>query len=559
MSVIEVLAAARDLGRLQEIVGTLLRHGLGDVVQRLGMLRPLERAGRVLHWSRLQNLREMATEARVRLALEELGPTFVKFGQLLASRPDLLPATWIAELGQLRQRVTPVDFEELWPDLCADLGAEPDQVFRDLERTSLAAGSIAQVHRARLPSGEAVVLKIRRPGIRAVVEADLRLLERLAEHAAEQLPELRRYRPTTLVRVFARQLRDELDFTHEARNTARLAEQLADDPHVHLPRVFERFTRERLLVLALVEGVSAEEFTAGVRPPDLDPRLLARRGAQALLRMIFVHGHYHADPHPGNLFFGPGSTLTLIDCGMVGHLSARRREEFLGLLVAVFERDERQVTEALLGWAADDQAVDRELLGYEVRSFIDRYHGATLEQVDLSQVLSSISEVVRDNGLFLPTDVSSLIRVFTLVDALGRGLDPQFDLTALAGPLAQNAIREHRSPTRLLNRQLTEISRLLQALPRDSRLLLDRAKRGRLGFEIHHPDLPEFAARVNESANRIAVGLLAAALIVGTAIATTVEGGPRLWGMPVLGLFGFVGSVTVGTLLLWSILRSGRR
>lgn len=556
MSVLDVLSAAADLGRAQEIASTLVRYGLGDLAHRLGLLKPLELASRALGKGEFD---ELTPAARVRCALEELGPTFVKFGQLLAARPDLLAEAWIAELGQLHHQVSPLPFEELLDQLREDLGGEPDELFAELDHEPLAAGSIGQVHRATLTSGEPVALKIRRPGIRAVVEADLRLLERLAELAETELPELRRYKPVALVRLFGRQLRNELDFSQEAHNTQALAAHLADDPHVDVPRVHSELTRERLLVLSFVEGLSAKAWMRGERPEGLDGKLLAERGADAILRMIFVDGSYHADPHPGNVFFQAGSRIVLIDCGMIGRLGDARREEFLGLLVAVFRRDQRAVVERLLAWSQDDDELDRDLLTGDVQAFIDRYHGASLAQIDLAQVLEQISGILRDNGLFLPPDVSSLIRVFALLDALGRQLDPEFDLTERAHPIAERAVREHQSPWRAAERQAAEVAGLLRELPRGAREILDRTRRGQLRFEIQMQRLPEFGDRISESANRLTVGMITSALIVGTSIAMTIEGGPTLLGIPALGLLGFVSSAAVGLALLWAILRSGRR
>lgn len=559
MSMLDMFFAARDLGRLQEIATTFGRHGLGDVVQRLGLVRPLQRAGRALHWSAAEELRAMQTQERVRRALEHLGPTFVKFGQLLATRPDILPPPWIEEFSELHQSVAPVTFEDLLPQLVEDLGADPREVFEHFDETPLAAGSIGQVHAARLPGGRRVVLKVRRPGIRAKVEADLRLIERFAELAEQELPELRRYRPTAIVRLFARTIREEMDLAHEARNTARLAENLASNEFVTVPEVIDDYTCERLLVLGYVEGISAGRWAAANRPGDGDGPVLASRGADAILQMVFVDGVYHADPHPGNVFFQPGGRLALLDCGMVGRLSDRRREEFLELLASVARRDERRVVEVLLGWAGDEDEVDAELLAVDARAFIDRYHGARLGDVDLSSVLGDVVDIVRENGLILPADVSGLIRVFALLDSLGRQLDPDFDLTAKVQPLAERAIREQHSFLRVVGRQAEELAGLARELPRDLRLILDKARRGKLRVEVRIQRLNEFGDRITESANRVTVGMITAALIIGTSIAMTVDQGPTVMGIPVLGMFGFATSIAIGAGLLWSILRSGRR
>jgi ubiquinone biosynthesis protein len=559
MSVLEVLSAARDLGRLQEIATTLIRHGLGDVVQTLRLGSLLERAGRVLHWQALANFREMTVPERVRHALEDLGPTFVKFGQVLAARPDLLPPEWIASLSKLLERVEPVPYEALEAQLTADLGAPPEAVFARFDRAPLAAGSLAQVHTATTKGGEEVVLKIRRPDIEHVVESDLRLLARLAEIVENELPNLRRYRPKQLVRHFARTMRAELDFELEARHTELIRSRLREGSGVRVPRVLAEYSRVTLLVLERFHGVSASEWLANKDVLAVDGPLLARRGADALLRMVFEDGVYHADPHPGNVMFLSADRIGLLDCGMIGYLSDERRREFLGLLVASFQRDETRAAEVLVQWSGDDQDVDLELLTQDCRAFIDRWHSTSLGRVDTSALITDILEIIRGNDLFMPPDVSSLLRVFTLVDGLGRSLDPRFDLTEQVDPIVRRAIARHHSLRHMLRRHGGEIAALLGELPKDTRTILSRLRRGRFGMRFDIRQLDDFARQVNQSANRLTMGMVTAALIVGTAIGMTVDGGPTLFGLPVIAFIGFISSVGVGIGLLWSIARSGRR
>ncbi len=559
MSVLEVLSAARDLGRLQEIASTLIRHGLGDVVQSLGLGTLLRRAGRVLHWDALASVREMPLPERVRRALEELGPTFVKFGQLLAGRPDLLPPDWTSELANLLERVSPVPYAEIAAQLEEDLGMPPGAAFASFDAVPLAAGSIAQVHCARLPSGEDVVLKVRRPGIRGVVEADLRLLARLAEIVEAELVNLRRYRPRQLVRHFSRTLRAELDFDLEARHTIAIGAQLTPENGVRVPKVFEAYSRERLLVLERFRGVSANHWLSDPSLAEIDGPSLARRGADAVLEMVFEHGLYHADPHPGNVIFLGQGELGLLDCGMVGRLTDARRREFLGLLVAVFQRDEGRAAEMLVAWGGDDREVDMELLAQDVRAFIDRWYGTALGKVDTGALIEDVLAVIRENGLFLPPDVASLLRVFTLLDGLGRALDPGFDLTAQLEPIVRRALSRHHSVRALLRRHGGDFVGLVADLPRDLRSILARLRRGRFQMRFDVAQLDDFSAQINRSANRLTIGMVTAALIVGTSIGMTVDRGPRLFDLPLFGFVGFLSSAALGFALLWSIVRSGRR
>jgi ubiquinone biosynthesis protein len=561
MSVLDVLTAARDLPRLQEIAATLIRHGLGDVVTRLGLAGPLERAGRALRWDKAEDLGPMALPLRVRRACEDLGPTFVKLGQLLSTRGDLLGPEWTEELAKLQRDVKAVESDGIRAILVEEWGAEPEEMLGSFEAEPLAAGSIGQVHAATLKDGQAVVVKVRRPGIRARVEADLRLLERLAELVVVELPELRSYRPVALVRQFRRQLRDELDFTVEARHTNAIRKGLEPFPEVLVPQVHEEFTRERVLVLERMEGQSAADWLR--QPPEertpVEGPTLASVGARSFLSMVFEEGLFHADPHPGNILFPGQGRLGLLDCGMVGRLSEERRRELIELLIGLHRADARKVADLLERFSDDPEDLDRDALESDVRAFLGRYHGVDLGEVPAGQALGEVMELVRDHALFLPPDVSALLRLLSLLDGLGSQLDPSFDLLEAARPYVERAVRQHFSPTALFSRHAEEFGSLLLDLPRDVRAILDRARRGRLQVKIHVERLEEAAGRLDRGVNRLVVGVVTAALIVGTSVVLTVESGPKILGLPALGLLGFTSSAAVGFGLLISIWRSGRR
>lgn len=561
MSVLDVLTAARDLPRLQEIATTLIRHGLGDVVTRLGLAGPLERAGRALRWERAEDMSPMTVPFRVRRACEDLGPTFVKLGQLLSTRGDLLGPEWTLELAKLQRDVKAVSGEEVRAVLLEEWGAEPEELLAEFEGEPMAAGSMGQVHAARLKNGDPVVVKVRRPGIRAQVEADLRLLERLAVLVEQEFKELRSYRPVALVRQFRRQLRDELDFTVEARHTNAIRRALDQFPEVLVPEVHEEFTRERVLVLERMEGCSAAEWLR--LPPEERPPVegaaLAAAGARAFLTMVFEDGLFHADPHPGNVLFPGSGCLGLLDCGMVGRLSEDRRQELVELLIGLHRADSRKVADLLERFSDDPEDLDRDALESDVRAFLGRYHGVDLGEVPAGQALSEIMELVRDHALFLPADVSGLLRLLSLLDGLASELDPGFDLLEAARPFVERAVRDHFSPTALFSRHAEEFGSLMLDLPRDVRAILDRARRGRLQVRIDHGRIEETAARLDRGINRMVVGIVTAALIVGTSVVLTVEGGPKIMGLSALGLLGFTSSAAVGFGLLISIWRSGRR
>lgn len=555
---LDVLIAAEDLGRLREITRILLRFGFDDVARRMGLVGLLQRAGQVLNIETIDSDFGGSTARRARLALEELGPTFVKLGQVLAGRSDLLPPEWITELGQLQSKVATVPWDELAVQLREDLGADPGAVFEDLELEPLAAGSMGQVHAASLPDGRRVVLKVRRPGVEKKVASDLRLLARLAELLEKEVEELRRFRPTKVVRQFSRSIRAELDFTIEARNTRLVARNLTDSPELVIPEVFDEYTTTSLLVLERIDGLSASDWPISPRRSEFDGPAIAALGARAILKMVFEDGVYHADPHPGNLIFLADGRAALLDFGMIGRLSEARREQFALLLAAVVERDEEGLVDTLLEWS-DGGDTDLEALEQDCHDFLDRYTGHELQDIDVAALLLDMTRMVRENDLALPADVAGLIKVFLSLEGLGRQLDPGFSLDEHLEPVARRMMLRLRSPKRLLLSNWREVRRLAISLPRDVRKAAQRLRRGGFKVELDLERLETFGRRLEHAANRVTVGLITSALIVGTSISMTIETEYTLFDLPVLGFLGFATSFGIGLVLLWSILRSGIR
>ena len=558
---IETLGTARDLGRLNEIVGVLVRHGFGDSVRRLGLADALERAGHAINHDHAADLARLEPPAQVRMALEELGPAFVKLGQILAGRADLFGPDWIAEFEKLHSRVPAVPLDALRPQLREDLGAEPEAVFARFDAEPLAGASIAQVHRAQLKDGSEVVVKIRRPGIRDVIEADLRLLDRVAAIAETELPALQPYRPRQLVREFARSLRRELDLAAECRSAERIAANLAALPHVVIPRVHWQYTGERVNVQDWVDGISGHELDRLTPEAGYDRPLLAQRGAQAVLKMIVEDGFFHADPHPGNVFYLPGNRLAFIDFGMVGRLTTRRRDELLQLLLGLVERQPQDVADVLLDWTGDDHGVNLAQLEGEIEAFVDQYHGTPLAELSLGQMLADVTAILREHRLALPSDLALLIKAFISLEGMGRGLDPGFHMATEAQPLLRQVVRARYRPQALAQRAWLTLRRALataEQLPHDVSRLLRNARRGRVQVGIELAHLKRVGDQLDRAANRLSLALVIAALIIGSSIVMTVSGGPTLFGLPAFGFLGFVGAAG-GAIWLVRSIRSEKR
>ena len=557
---LESLFAARDMGRLNTIVGVLIKHGLGDAVHRLGLADTLARAGQALMWTHAADLAQLEAPVQVRLAMEELGPTFVKLGQILAGRADLFGPEWIAEFEKLHNQVPALPLESLRPQLREDWGCEPEAIFARFDTEPMAAASIAQVHAAQLQDGTEVVVKIRRPGITETIAADLRLLRHLAALAESQWPALRPLQPQQLVRELDRSLQRELDLAQECRNAERIARDQASLPWVVVPQVHWAWTRTRVNVQSRVQGVLGNHL-AELDAQGLDRRLLAQRGAQSVLKMIVEDGLFHADPHPGNVFYLSGNRIAFIDFGMVGQLTRRRREQLLRLLLGLVQRDPQAVSDVLLDWTGDAREIDTEQLEAEIEAFVDRYHGVPLAQLDLGQMFNDVTGILRAHHLALPSDLALLVKAFITLEGMGRGLDPEFHMAEEALPLLRRALRERYQPRVLARRGKHALQRALALIeqgPHDLSRLLQRLRRGqlRIGLDVAH--VQRVGDQLNEAANRLAMALVIAALIVGSSIVMTVQGGPTLFGLPAFGFLGFVGAVIGGIWLLRSIARSHR-
>ena len=567
---LQALMAVRDLSRLHDIAAILIRYGFGDIVNRMGLTHALERAGRVLHRNNTAEYAHLPAPVRVRRALEEMGPTFVKLGQVLATRVDLFEPEWIAEFGKLQDSAPPVPYSDIQQQLTEDLGAPPEELFAVFNPEPLAAASIAQVYRARLEDGSEVIVKVRRPGIRPVIESDLRWLMRLSELAESENPEIRSFRPKEVVRQFAQSLRRELDFAVECRNAEHIATNFAGydskpdgnavtPPSIVIPRVYWQWTGERVCVQEYIEGIPGRRLQA-VDEAGLDRKVLARLGARAVLKMIVEDGFFHADPHPGNVFYLPGNRIAFIDFGMVGRLTEERREQMIQLLVGLVQHEPKRVLEVMLDWTGDG-VQDEAGLTLEIETFLDQYHGVPLKQLRIGAMLSDLVAILRQHRLRLPSDMALLVKAFISLEGMGRELDPDFDIAGEAMPMLEHSLRARYTPAELIKRggrAVTEALTLIAGLPHDLSRLLRAARRGRLEIHIDVAHLKHVGNQLDGAANRLVIGIVVAALIVGSSIVTTVPGGPHLFGLPILGLLGFICAVIGGFWLILSIWESNR-
>ena len=555
----ETINVVRDLSRLHEITAILIRYGGGDFVRLIGIGNILERAGRILHWKEASEISHLEPAVRVRRALEDLGPTFVKLGQVLATRVDIFPPHWIVEFEKLQSDVPSVAFELLLPELEKALGTSPGEIFLELNTTPFAAASIAQVHLAKLQDGTPVVLKIRRPGIGPRIEADLRILSHVARLMELEIPDASRYQPSQIVSQFKRSLRRELDMAMEARNIDRFAENFRDDPTVVVPKVYWEWTSEVMNVQEAITGIAGNNIAAA-DAAGLDRRLLAARGADAVLKMILIDGYFHADPHPGNVFYLEGNRIGIVDFGMVGRLTDQRRNQIVDLLYALARKDEDATLSVLLDWTGDE-SVDEVKLAADVSELVLNYENMQLKDLKLGTLLSEITVIMRENSLVLPADLTLLFKALITLEGLGQQLDPEFHMVEHLTPFVRRVITDRFTPSAMLKRGqrgANDILEIVTGLPRDIARLLREARRGKLKIDLDLKRLDHFGQQLDRSTNRLTLGILTSSLVIGSSIVMTVEAGPTIFGLSLFGLMGFIVAFFNSIWIILSIWRSGK-
>lgn len=541
----------RVAARYRQVAEVLGRYGFGLLLDELGLerLRP-----RLLRREPDPELERRG--ARLRRALEELGPTFVKLGQILSTRPDVVPPDVFAELQRLQDRVPPVPFESLQPALTAALGSRaPGEVFQSIDPEPLASASIAQVHAGLLHDGREVVLKVQRPGIHEQIETDLEVLMGLARLATGRvsLP----FDPVAVVDGFARSIRRELDYRLEGANIERFRANLAQWEWVRLPRVYWEYSDHRVLVLERLQGIRINDVEALDRA-GIDRRLLARRGARLFMQMVLVDGFFHGDPHPGNLFVEPGGRVALMDFGIVGRMEPETAERVAGLLHALVNRAPDQAVEALDALGALDPDTDPVALGRDLRDVIDRHYGRTLEEMELGETVAETLQLAYRHRIHLPSELFLLAKVLVAVEGLGRQLDPSFNVVETARPFVTRLLARRLHPARLrrrLEREVWQSLRLWARLPEELAGLVTRARKGRLRLQVDHPGLDPHARRIEKSLRELGVSVVFAATLLATVFSFWIDRGPHLGGLPLLTwlLLGFLG--LLGAALFLSLFR----
>ncbi|MFH1097139.1 MAG: 2-polyprenylphenol 6-hydroxylase [Candidatus Desantisbacteria bacterium] len=551
----------KDIKRFQFVINVLLKHGLGHIISRLNLEHHLSLWRRIIHRpsSETHEIWLSAPE-RLRMAMEELGPTFIKFGQILSTRPDIVPAEYIKEFEKLQDDIHPFPFEDVRAIIKKELHLEIEDLFKEFSEQPIAAASIAQVHRAVLPSGKLVVVKLRRPGIEEIIEADLRILFALANLLEKRIPSTKQYNPMGIIKEFERNIKKELNFTKEAYHIEQFQKNFQNEPTICIPNVYWETTSKKILTMEAIDGIKVSDIKR-IEEAGLDPKIIAKNGVRAILKQVFVDGFFHGDPHPGNIYVLEGNRIAFLDFGIVGRIDERMQQNLSDAILGMLLKNTQQIIDCFWKLEAIDEDVDKRALKADLDAFVERYYEIPLEKLKIGWMMQDVLEIAIRNKLKILPEFLLLAKTLIVIEGVGLMLDPTFEIIPLVQPLVSSVVKKRLAPSKIFNEALkltTEFGSLIKTLPQEIDLLLKKLQSGKLKIEFEHQGLGDLIKEFDRVSNRLSFALIVAATIIASSLMVQANIGPLVWGIPLLGLIGFIISGVLGMFLLVLIIISGR-
>lgn len=557
-SIFKINSNFRNIRRYLNIVRILSFYGFDQLLEMWGFADVLTRTKNI--FNRKHNVERLTAPERMRLALIDLGPTFIKLGQLLSTRPDLIPISYITEFEKLQDSVPGFSFEELQSQIERELGLPVEKHFQSLEQVSLAAASIAQVHRARLLTGEEVVVKVRRPGIQSIIEDDITAMMGLAELARKHLPSSELYDPVGVVREFARTIRREMNLSLEGHTIEKFRDNFTGCSWLHFPVVYWNQTTHAVLTMEYIDGIKISDFPALERV-GIDRSLVARRGADAFLKMVLKDGFFHGDLHPGNILILPENIICLLDYGIVGRVDEELKIHLGDILLSIVRRDIDELVSHLYFSEEIPEGLNVRSLKRDLSCFLDSYYEIPLQQIEVGKLLMEFIELITLYNIRIQPDLMLLAKSLVIIEGMGRKLDPGFNMIEHLRPFLSSTIRRKLSPFSIAHsiRTMTQsYVNLARSLPRDIKGIVDRINRNKFKIDLEHRGLDRFIADFDRSINRLSSSMILAALIIASSIMMQTERGPTILGLPILAFLGYTVAGLIGLWLVYAIIRSGR-
>jgi len=545
----------RNINRYRQILTIIFKYGFGHIIEALNIDRYLEIGLKMISRHKPARLERLTQSQRTRLLFEELGPTFIKFGQILSTRPDLIPLEFIFELEKLQDNVPEFPFSDVEKAVAKAFG--DDTPFGSLEKEPIASASIGQVHLARLKTGERVAVKIQRPDIRKQIKVDLEIMNHLATLMERHIADLSFFRPIKIVEEFAETLDKELDYTLEASNMERVARQFVFDSTIHIPRVYLDKTTETVLTMEYIQGIKISDIDA-LDEHEMDRKELTQRGADLILKQVFEFGFFHADLHPGNLFVLPNNVLGPVDFGMMGFMDRRAREVFIDLIASIVTENSSATCHYLLDLTEYDDEPDMRFLERDISTFIAQYLTKALKNINMGRLLQDLLKITAKHKLRLYPDTFLMMKSFAAVEGVAHRLDPDFDMVGYAAPFIKKKKMERMSLSRItkdFSSLSVESLQLLQEIPRDSIAIIRQARKGKFVLGLDIQKLEKILGVYQRESHKRSVAMIISSLIIASSLLLSLKASPQIFG---LSLFGMGAIVCAVVLWLWLFVRPGK-
>jgi ubiquinone biosynthesis protein len=547
----------RNIRRYREIASVFIKYGFGEIVYRLSANAAIRIGLKVI---RATPPPQATYATRIRMALEELGPTFVKLGQVLSMRPFLIPIDLVVELTKLQDQVSPMPPETAIRIIEENLGCKISEKFSEFDSNPIASASLSQVHNARLKDGTAVVIKVQRAGIKKIIEADMVILRDIAALLEKHIPESRQYDPSGMISELAKSTKKEINFLLEARNIEIFARNFSDDDRVVVPRVHWDFTTRHMITMDRIDGIKINDL-ARMREMRIDSQEICRVGGDMVFKMVFEHGFFHADPHPGNLFVTNDGRIAPLDFGMMGFLSDTQLIEIGEMLAAVVSNNAKMLVYTFSKLGVIPESTNNLLLESELNEMLSRYHRTPLARIDMSTISEEFFDIVHKHGLKVRSEFMVFGKALVTYEEVARQLDPDYDFIKSAAPYVKRLALKKFEFKRLagdMQMAISELREFLLNFPREARLFTSKLNKGQVRLGLDILGLDRFIMELDRASNRLAYAIVIAAIIVGSSFIMTVDVGFRVYGVPILGLLGYLFAGILGAILAISILRSGK-
>ncbi|AOW20680.1 ABC1 kinase family protein [Urechidicola croceus] len=558
MSIFNYSISKKELKRYNKLFSIMTRYGFEDIISSYEFKKLIPKSYLKNHQVLKQNLMYSKFE-RIRMVLEELGPTYVKLGQIFSNREDILPKELIIELEKLQDQVPFLENFDVKRVIKEELNINIEDYFLSISDKPLAAASLAQVHKAQLINQEHVVLKIQRPNIKETIESDIIVMKQIARSLDKHSVKMKSFQPMRIVESFERSIREELNFVEEINNIERFTNNFINNKNIYIPKVYKELSNKNIICIEYIDGIKISNIEA-LNSLGIDKKKLATIGVGLYLEQVLEHGFFHADPHPGNLYFLPHlGKICFIDFGMMGQITSVNRDLLEDLLLYFMQKDVKKIIAIVEKIAIKTEISDRKKLEYEIGELIESTSNVSIENIKLNTILNQFKNILFNNNVILPHYLYMLIRAIIIIEGVGLKLDPKFNVTINLKPYLNKIMAKRLSPKRILKKgfeKFQEANNLLEGLPKNMNTIIDKIKNDELILKHEIKDIDAFQKTINKTGNRLVLAIIIAALSIGSSILVIADMPPKIYEIPALGFIGFSISGILGLFIIYSIIRN---